>query len=140
MEKIRRSGFLKIACYIIIPVLVAILGLSIFHMAFLNEFGKIEEEKQYAETENFANEYLSYFIRKIVACQNQTENDIKLQDSKGKSYYYKEQDVSSNYNTIESCICYIIIDRQTGIFYTNMKSNDYQEEINRIKNQKIYLF
>jgi len=138
MEKIRRSGFLKIACYIIIPVLVAILGLSIFHMAFLNEFGKIEEEKQYAETENFANEYLSYFIRKIVACQNQTENDIKLQDSKGKSYYYKEQDVSSNYNTIESCICYIIIDRQTGIFYTNMKSNDYQEEINRIKNQKIY--
>lgn len=112
MEKVRKSSFLKITCYIIIPIIVAILGLSIFHIAFLNEFGKEEEEKQYFQTEMFANNYFYYFIEKIA--QHQNHEDIQLQDEKGKIYYYSnERNFYSNHNSIGRYIYYIMIDRQT---------------------------
>lgn len=61
MEKLRNSTILKILCYILIPILVAILGLSIFHLSFLNEYGDTKSGTKYFESEQFANEYF-YFI------------------------------------------------------------------------------
>lgn len=116
MEKIRNSSFLKVACYIIIPILVAILGLSIFHLVFLSEFGNNKEEKQYWQTEEFANEYLSYFIRKVGEYENQEEmeSQIELQDAQGNLYYYvANQSIYELNNSIGSYIGYIMIDRQT---------------------------
>lgn len=113
MEKLRKSSLLKIIGYIIIPILVAILGLSMLHLVFLNEFGSIKEEVQYSQTENFANNYFYYFIEKIAECQNLLEdnNEIKLQDAQGKSYYYLNE--PNLYQTIGGYISYIIVDRQT---------------------------
>ena len=123
MEKARNSSLLKILCYILIPILVAILGLSIFHMAFLSEFENTEGETMYSQTENFANNYLYFFIRKIAQCQNieqpddfveQSYNFIELEDSQGNTYYYSNNQSSYNYsNGIGAYINYVIIDRET---------------------------
>lgn len=141
MEKIRESGFLKILCYILIPVLVAIFGLSIFHIAFLNEFGNSKEEITYSQTENFANNYLYFFISKIADCQNveMGYNFIEMEDSKGNFYYYSNNQSSYNYyNGIGAYINYVIIDRKSEKMFTNIKSNNYQEVMDNMKNQKIY--
>ena len=123
MDKARNSSVLKILCYILIPILVAILGLSIFHMVFLSEFENTEGETQYSQTENFANNYLYFFIRKIAQCQNieqpddfveQSYNFIELEDSQGNTYYYSNNQSSYNYyNGIGAYINYVIIDRET---------------------------
>ncbi len=116
MKKVRNSTLLKILCYILIPILVAILGLGIFHIAFLSEFGNIEEETRYSQTENFANHYLNFFIDKITECQNikNTSNFIELEDSQGNAYYYSNNQASyNNSNGIGNYINYIIIDRET---------------------------
>ena len=123
MERARNSNGLKILCYILIPILVAILGLSIFHMAFLSEFENIEGETQYSQTENFANNYLYFFMNKIAQCQNieqpddeieQSYNFIELEDSQGNIYYYSNnQSIYNYYNGIGAYINYVIIDRET---------------------------
>ncbi len=149
MERARESSLLKILCYILIPILVAILGLSILHMAFLNEFEITEGQKQYSETENFANNYLYFFINKIQQCQNveqldddeveQYSNFLKLEDSQGNTFYYSNNQKNYNYyNGIGAYINYIIIDRETGKMFTNIKSNDYQEIKDNMKHQEIY--
>lgn len=131
---------MKMICYIAIPILVAILGLSLFHMAFLNEFGNTKEETAYSQTENFANNYLYFFIDKIADCQNvEKKHDfIELEDAQGK-YYYSNNQYSDNYqNGIGAYINYVIVDRDSGKMFTNLKSNHYQEVMDNIKNQKIY--
>ena len=117
MERVRESSLLKILCYILIPILVAILGLSILHVAFLSEFENTEGQlTQYSETENFANNYLYFFINKIADCQNveQSYYFVELEDSQGNTYYYSNNQSSYNYsNGIGAYINYIIIDRET---------------------------
>ena len=149
MERARESSLLKILCYILIPILVAILGLSILHMAFLNEFEITEGQTQYSETENFANNYLYFFINKIQQCQNveqldddeveQYSNFLKLEDSQGNTFYFSNNQKNYNYyNGIGAYINYIMIDRETGKMFTNIKSNDYQEVKDNMKHQEIY--
>ena len=86
MEKIRNSDFLKIICYIAIPILVLLLILSIFHIEYLNKF-----ETKYSQTEDFSNKYLRFFINKIVECQNADKNGlfIELEDEQENKYYYQ---------------------------------------------------
>lgn len=116
MEKIKNSSLLKIFCYIVIPILVAILVLSLFHMIFLSQFGKEEQETSYSQTENFANNYLYFFTNKIIDCQrvDRENNFIELEDSEGNKYYYFNHEYSYNYyNGMGSYINYIIIDKET---------------------------
>lgn len=110
-------------------------------MAFLSEFGSSKEEVAYSQTENFANNYLYFFISKIADCQNveNSYNFIKLEDLQGNTYYYSNNLESYNYeNGIGAYINYIIIDRESGKMFTNIKSNNYQEVMDSMKNQKIY--
>ncbi len=140
MEKIRKSSVLKTICYIIIPILVAILSLSIFHFAFLSEFGNHQEETKYSQTENFANNYLYFFINKISQCQTSIKNNyfIELDSEEGKSDCYYEARNNYEKNQIGYYINYIIIEKETGNMYTNIKSSNYQEVMLNMKNQKIY--
>ncbi len=110
-------------------------------MAFLSEFGSSKEEVAYTQTENFAENYLYFFIGKIADCQNveMGYNFIELEDTQGNSFYYSNNQASYNYeNGIGAYINYIIIDRESGKIFTNIKSNNYQEEKDNMKNQKIY--
>ena len=95
----------------------------IFVLEFLSEFENIEGETQYSQTENFANNYLYFFMNKIAQCQNieqpddeieQSYNFIELEDSQGNIYYYSNnQSIYNYYNGIGAYINYVIIDRET---------------------------
>lgn len=129
MEKLRQSSILKIICYILIPILAAIAFLSIIHISYLNEYrtdGKIEEE--YKQSEWFSDRYFYSVLDKVQKCEKnyKTNQYIELEDAKGQKYYYSED----YYSDSEICINYIIVDKETGNLYTNMKSNDYQQTIN----------
>lgn len=123
-----------------IPILVAILILSIVHMMFLSEFGN-KKEREYSQTENFANQYLYFFINQIGKCQSSAKTKYfdKLEDEEGNLYcYFNEGKLYDNTTGIGNYINYLIIDRQTGEKFTNIKSNDYQKVIQEIKKQGIY--
>ncbi len=114
MERARNSSALKIVCYILIPILIALLGLSIFHIAFLEEYGVEEGQNDYTQTENFTDNYLYFFTNKIKECERaikENEKDfIILEDSNGQSYYFSD---NQNYNGIGAYIDYIIVDKET---------------------------
>lgn len=139
MEKVRNSSILKAICYIMIPILVAIFMLSILHMAFLSEF-RNEEEMQYSQTENFANNYLYFLIRKVSECQSNMRMRYfnELEDEEGNLYCYFDGGNIQYNDEIGNCINYIIIERETGEKFTNIRSNNYQEVIDNMKEQKIY--
>ena len=143
MEKARKSSILKIFCYILIPILVAILGFSIFHIAFLNEYGDIGDETEYVKSEQFANEYFYYITDKVSLCENvergYSSNFIEIKDDNGNSYYYCSIRESNNYYIgVPSYMNYIIINKETNKMYTNIKSQDYTQEMNNMKQQRIY--
>ena len=142
MENLKTSKVLKVISYILIPILVAIMGLSIFHLAFLNEYGS-SEETEYIETEMFANDYLYFIIDQMSICYNEKNSNSNyfmiVEDSNGNKYNYSNHNYGySIYNGIGSYIDYIIIDKETKEVYTNIRSNDYNKEIENIKNAKYH--
>lgn len=140
MEKVRKLGFLKILCYVMIPILVAIVILSLFHMIFLSEFGNKKEEVKYSQTENFAKNYVYFFINKIAHCQINRREDhfLELLDDEGNFYCY--YDTGNNYyrEGIGNYIKYIIVEKETEKIFTNIKSNNYQEVMDNVKKQETY--
>ena len=137
MENIRTSKLLKFLSYILIPILVALIILSMIHLAFLDEFGNSKETK-YEETQNFADNYLYFILDKISECSGQktdyARNYIKIEDKYGKKYYYSQDSYFYNYyHSIGEYIDYIIINKQTNEMYTNMKSSNYDQEIENLK-------
>ena len=138
MENLKTSKALKIISYILIPILVAIIGLSVLHLAFLNEYGNSEETK-YIETEMFASDYLYFIIDQVSICYNEKQDNsdyfMIVEDNNGNKYNYSNHNYGySRYNDIGSYIDYIIIDKETNEIYTNIRSNDYNKEIENMKN------
>ena len=137
MEKLRESSILKILCYILIPILAAILFLSIVHITYLNEFEMNDNiATEYKQSQWFADKYFYSVLDKVGKAERSEETGqyIQLEDSKGQQYYYSE-----DYNhDSEICINYIIIDKETGKMYTNIKSNDYQQTMNENSSNPYY--
>lgn len=142
MEKARKSSLLKILCYILIPILAAILVLGIFHLEFLDEYGEEENEKEYIKTEQFSRSYLNYIINRISECEREKKgystNFYEIKDNEKSYYYSSNRESTSYYDYTPLYMDYIIIDQKTGVMYTNVKSQNYDEEIKNIKNQRLY--
>ena len=142
MEKVRNSSLLKIVCYILIPILVVILGFSIFHFTFLNEYGDISDAKEYIDSEQFANQYFNEVLNKISQYRSiesgSPNNFIKIESENGDYYYSDDRENSGIYTGIPDYINYIIVNKTTNIMYTNIKSENYEQEMNNMKNAKIY--
>lgn len=109
-------------------------------MEFLNEFGNKKEEVEYTQTENFANNYLYFFINKIANCQeNIRERQFsQLEDEEGNFYCYFDEGNQYSNNQIGNYINYIIIEKDTKKIFTNIKSNNYQEVMENMNHEKIY--
>lgn len=145
MEKIKQSGLLKIVCYILIPILVAILCLSVLHLIFLSEYSEIEDEKEYIKTDQFAESYFEYILYEMSDCEKVKNGKInitnfyKIEEDNGNWYYYSnKKENTSYYNGISLYIDFIIINEKTGTMYTNIKSQDYQKEIENINKNNLY--
>ena len=143
MEKLRSSTILKILCYILIPIIAAILFFSIFHLSFLNEYGDTKSGTKYFESEQFANEYFYFVINRLGACNREkngeSTNFVEINEEGKAPYYYTDYRITNNYYLgIPAYVNFIIVDKQTGTMYTNIKSEDYEKEKQNMKNEKIY--
>lgn len=139
---IRTSKILKIISYILLPIFVLIMGISIFHLAFLDEYGNTESTK-FIDTEMFANNYLYYIIDSVGNVYNQEQDGadrfLQLEDALGNKINYLDRDyMYSYYNGINEYIDFIIINKNTKEIFTNMRINDYNSEIQNIKNSTRY--
>ena len=139
---IRTSKILKIISYILLPIFVLIMGISIFHLAFLDEYGNTESTK-FMDTEMFANNYLYYIIDSVGNVYNQEQDGadrfLQLEDALGNKINYLDRDyMYSYYNGINEYIDFIIINKNTKEIFTNMRINDYNNEIQNIKNSTRY--
>ena len=141
MNKIKSSNLLKGISFVLIPILVLILAFSIFHVLFLNKYGN--ESKDFTKTEAFSTLYFRFILNQVSKAQyvstKESSNYLELEDENGKIYYYDTTNYSNDYfKGIENYIKYIIIDNKTNIMYTNIRSNNYTEEIAKIKNNPTY--
>ena len=141
MNKIKSSNLLKGISFVLIPILVLILAFSIFHVLFLNKYGN--ESKDFTKTEAFSTSYFRFILNQVSKAQyvstKESSNYLELEDENGKIYYYDTTNYSNDYfKGIENYIKYIIIDNKTNIMYTNIRSNNYTEEIAKIKNNPTY--
>lgn len=79
----RTSKILKIISYILIPILVLIIGISTFHIMFLNKYA-VSDEIEYTKTKYFAEDYLYVISSKIQVIKNYRNvnytNFLKLED------------------------------------------------------------
>ena len=142
MENLRTSKALKFISYILFPIFVLLIGLSIFHLSFLDEYGNTGATN-FIDTEMFANEYVYYITDNIANANDQKNNDtrmfMQLEDVDGNEIYYLDRDyMYSYYNGINEYIDFIIIDKETNAIYTNMRTSDYNSEIENMKNSTKY--
>ena len=142
MENLRTSKALKFVSYVLLPIFVLLIGLSIFHLAFLDEYGNTGATN-FIDTEMFANEYVYYITDNIANANNQKDNGatmfMQLEDVNGNEIYYLNRDYMYNYyNGINEYIDFIIIDKETNAIYTNMRISDYNSVIENMKNGTKY--
>ena len=145
MEKLRESTLTKMMCYILIPIMGVILIASILNIVLFTENGSNIKPEEYLETESFSNEYLSSIYTYTRAIKNS-----KRTNPDNEPYYYTEIDDNSyegkvyyrtiNYDdySISRFINYIVIDESTGNLYTNIKTSDYNLEIQEMAKEPIY--
>lgn len=67
MERLKYSGALKMLCYILIPILAALIPISVVYTAFMYENPELNSGISYYETEIFAD---SYFEQIDTALEN----------------------------------------------------------------------
>ena len=163
MQDIKESILLKFLCYILIPIMIFVLAVSIINVSITSQYGEMKGPEEYIETEEFGREYLLtliYNVRDIRRDKNRMQIDT---ESKNTSETYEtasettEETPYDNYSEIEDesyaypvyyevinyrntmvsqYIHYIIIDKENGNMFTNIRSNNYPEEINKLKAEK----
>ena len=163
MQDIKESILLKFLCYILIPIMIFVLAVSIIDVSITSQYGEMKGPEEYVETEEFGREYLLtliYNVRDIrrdksrMQINTETETsteayEIASETTEETPYdNYNEIDDESyeypvyyeviNYNNtrISQYINYIIIDKENGNMFTNIRSNNYPEEINKLKAEK----
>ncbi len=159
---LKKSFFLKSICYIMIPILIVILCISIFYITYSAE--NIEEltKESYYDTSSFSWNYYTEILNQIQGVQGelsiertyieetelenmgQTENEYTAVE-RYNSYIDIEDSfvftkVKIGENTIyfqensNSFIDYLIIDLERGFAYTNMAYTQENNSIEKIKN------
>ena len=163
MQNVKESILLKFLCYIFIPIMIFILSVSIIDVSITSQYGDMEGPEEYIETEEFGREYLLtliYNVRDIRRDKNRMQMDIESESTsetyetasetteetpydnyneiEDESYEYPVYYEVINYNNtrISQYINYIIIDKGNGNMFTNIRSNNYPEEINKLKAEK----
>ncbi len=137
MEKIRKSSILKIISYILIPILVGVLGLSIIYMSIKDEYKYLNDgDKSYIQTENFGYDYLYKIIYETYNIDN-NKNTIYNYNKIDTNTYYTRNNIESG-DLVSSYVKYIIICDETGEIYTNIQFGDLSSYIKTIDTNEVY--
>ena len=167
MQNIRDSILLKFLCYILIPIMIFILSISIIDISITSQYGEMDGPEEYIETEEFGREYLATLIsnvqdinrdkRRMKASSEEVDTSTDLNATETSTEDIERENPYDNYSEIEDesyeypvyyesihynntrlspYVNYIIIDKETGNMFTNIRSNNYLEEINKLKAEK----
>ena len=163
MQDIKESILLKFLCYILIPIMIFVLAVSIIDVSITSQYGEMKGPEEYVETEEFGREYLLtliYNVRDIrrdksrmqINTESETSSETyetaeepieespydNYSEIEDESYEYPVYYEVINYNNtmVSQYINYIIIDKENGNMFTNIRSNNYPEEINKLKAEK----
>ena len=139
MQAIKNSFFLKAISYILLPIIVASLILSIIYISLSYEYGKSNNLKDsYFNSSGFSYEYISDLITNIRRIENGyiDENNNGIYSKIEDNIYYTDNEYM--HNDITSYIKYIIINNQTNEIYTNVQSSNYLEEASTFSKNKMY--
>ena len=163
MQDIKESILLKFLCYILIPIMIFVLAVSIIDVSITSQYGEMKGPEEHVETEEFGREYLLtliYNVRDIRRDKSRMQINTESETS-SETYETAEEPIEEspydNYSEIEDesyeypvyyevinyrntmvsqYINYIIIDKENGNMFTNIRSNNYPEEINKLKSEK----
>ena len=151
MQDIKESILLKFLCYILIPIMIFVLAISMIDVSITSQYGEMEGPEEYIETEEFGREYLLTLIYKVqdiygdkkeysnISVNKENSNLFNHYDEiEDKSYEHPVYYEVINYSNtmVSQYINYIIIDKENGNMFTNIRSNNYPEEINKLKAEK----
>ena len=139
MQAIKNSFFLKAVSYILLPIIVASLILSIIYISLSNEYGNSNNLKEsYFNSSGFSYEYISNLISNIRRIDNGyiEENNNGIYSKIEDNIYYTDYEFI--HNDITSYIKYIIINNETNELYTNVQSSNYLEDTKTFSNKKMY--
>ena len=116
--------------------------LSIIHISVLEEYKNKEDSEIYTKTQTFAKNYYLAIRDRIQKCyeyENQVEDRnlyfTQIEEGKENIFYSNNNYVNvylSGHNEIKQYIDYIIIQKETNNIFTNIKSENYEEEIKKI--------
>ena len=162
MQDIKEYILLKFLCYILIPIMIFVLSISIIDVSITSQYGEMEGPEEYIETEEFGREYLLtliYNVRDIRRDKSRMQIDTESETAsetyetasepieespydnyseiEDESYEYPVYYEVINYNNtmVSQYIHYIIIDKENGNMFTNIRSNNCPEEINKLKSE-----
>ena len=62
MEKAQKSSLLRGICYILIPILVLMMLISVADEILKSEYGEFKTKKEFAQTEYFSRQYFQTII------------------------------------------------------------------------------
>ena len=151
MQEIKESILLKFLCYILIPIMIFVLVISMIDVSITSQYGEMEGPEEYIETEEFGREYLLTLIYKVqdiygdkkersnISVNKENSNPFNHYDEiEDKSYEHPVYYEVINYSNtmVSQYINYIIIDKENGNMFTNIRSNNYPEEIDKLKTEK----
>lgn len=151
MKRIKESGLLKVICYIFIPIIVLILLMSAVYLSYQRQNQYNMHVKDYYQTETFASQYYSvlqniyhYLIQPIQEEDSEEITyyysyfyDYSLIKDAGEKVYYQNGGRMGNTTKYYD---YVIIDKQENTIYTNMRNENYQEEIENLKRQPYHWY
>ena len=151
MQEIKESILLKFLCYILILIMIFVLVISMIDVSITSQYGEMEGPEEYIETEEFGREYLLTLIYKVqdiygdkkersnISVNKENSNPFNHYDEiEDKSYEHPVYYEVINYSNtmVSQYINYIIIDKENGNMFTNIRSNNYPEEIDKLKTEK----
>lgn len=138
MEKLKKSSFLKILCYILIPIISLSLFFSITFISLKDEYGTLNNE-EYVKTEDFSREYLSSIIYNVnLIKQGYTDKVNNGNYDKIEEHIYYNRYNGDYYGMLDNYIKFIIIDKNSNDIFTNIQSSNYLEEVKKFQSNEIY--
>lgn len=99
MNDIRSSRWLKTICYIAVPILIAVIVLNLFSLAYYANYEEdINGTVNYFQTERFASDYLSTVYRAVYNINNNRTISLIMSDA---AIMDEIETTTTNENTIE---------------------------------------
>lgn len=151
MKRIKESAFLKLVCYIAIPILVLTLLMSSVYLSYQRQNEDNMQVKDYYQTDTFVSQYYivlqNIYDYLLYPIEEETENEISyyysyfydyslIKDGEEKIYYQNGGRMGNTTKYFD----YVIIDKQENTIYMNLRNDAYQEEIENIKQRPYHWY